>query len=203
MRRTAFTAWLAVALAATAAAAQTASPLALGSRAPRADVKMKNVDGRELAIADVVGPKGTLVIFTCNHCPFVKQWESRIVDLGNTFAAKGVGVIAINANDPAAYAEDGYENMQARARERGMKYPYVVDATSAVAKAFGATRTPEAFLFDRDGKLVYHGTIDDNGREPEQVKEPYLRNALEAVVDGRVPPKQETKSLGCTIKFRT
>ncbi len=203
MTRTAFAAGLAVALAVTAAAAQTASPLALGSKAPMTDVKMKSVDGREVAIADVIGPKGTLVIFTCNHCPFVKQWESRIVDLGNTFAAKGVGVIAINANDPVAYAEDSYENMQARARERGMKYPYVVDATSAVAKAFGATRTPEAFLFDRDGKLVYHGTIDDNGREPEQVKEPYLRNALEAVVDGRVPPKQETKSLGCTIKFRT
>jgi len=92
--------------------------------------------------------------------------------------------------------------MQARAKARGMKFPYVVDATSDVARAFGATRTPEAFLFDKDGKLVYHGTIDDNAKEPNQVKARYLRSALLAVSTGKVPSPQETKSLGCGIKFR-
>lgn len=190
-------------LAATAVLADEPAPIALGAAAPKADLKMKNVDGKEISIADVRGQKGTLVIFTCNHCPFVKQWETRIVDLGNAFLAQGIGVIAINANDPKAYAEDGFEAMQQRAKDRGMKFPYVVDATSGVARAFGASRTPEAFLFDKDGKLVYHGTIDDNGKDAAQVKEPYLKDALAAVAAGKTPPKQETKALGCSIKFRS
>jgi len=190
-------------LAATAVLADEPAPIALGAAVPKADVKMKNVDGKEISVADVRGPKGTLVIFTCNHCPFVKQWERRIVDLGNAYAAQGIGVIAINANDPKVNAEDGFEAMQQRAKERGMKFPYVVDADSGVARAFGASRTPEAFLFDKDGKLVYHGTIDDNGKDAAQVKEPYLKDALAAVVAGKTPPKQETKALGCSIKFRS
>ena len=194
---------VAAALVAGAAHAQTAAtPIALGSAAPLADVKMMSVDGREVTIDDVKGAKGTLVVFTCNHCPYAKQWEERVVALGNEFGAKGVGAIAVNSNDPSAYPEDSYASMQERAKERGMKFPYVVDATSDVARAFGASRTPEAFVFDASGKLVYHGTIDDNGRDPAQVKEPYLRNALEAVAAGRSPSVQQTKALGCSIKFR-
>jgi len=142
-------------------------------------------------------------VFTCNHCPFAKMWETRIVELGNAYAAKGVGVIAINANDPKVAEEDSYEVMQQRAKERGIKYPYVVDATSGLARAFGATKTPEAFLFDKDGKLVYHGAIDDNGQEPSKVENAYLKNALEAVVAGRDVAVKETKSIGCGIKFRS
>jgi hypothetical protein len=163
---------------------------------------MKNVDGRELSIQDVAGSQGTLVIFSCNSCPWVKAWEKRIVELGNGYARRGVGVIVINPNDPARSAEDGYESMKQRARQRGMKFAYVVDATSDVARAFGATRTPEAFLFDAEGRLVYHGTIDDNARQPGKVRHRYLRDALEALVAGRPIAVQETKSLGCTIKFR-
>jgi peroxiredoxin len=177
--------------------------LAIGKPAPLADSKMKNVDGKELTIAGVKGTKGTLVVFTCNHCPWAKAWHSRIVTLGNASVKRGVGVVAINANDPTAYAEDDFPSMQANAKKSKMAFPYVVDATSDVARAFGATRTPEAFLFDADGKLVYHGTIDDNAKQPDQVKSRYLEDAVNALVDGKPIALAETKALGCGIKFRT
>ncbi|HUC44677.1 MAG TPA: thioredoxin family protein [Candidatus Sulfotelmatobacter sp.] len=188
---------------AVATAPALADPLAIGSKAPMTDTKLKNVDGKDVTLSDVKGAAGTLVVFTCNHCPFAKAWETRIVDLGNAYRAKGIGVIAVNANDPKAAAEDSYEMMQQRVKDRGIQYPYVVDATSGLAKAFGATRTPEAFLFDRDGKLVYHGAIDDNAQEPDAVKARYLKDALDAVVGGKEVAVKETKSIGCGIKFRS
>ncbi|MEO8603544.1 MAG: thioredoxin family protein [bacterium] len=178
-----------------------AMALDLGATAPKADVKMKNVDGRELTITEIAGKQGTLVIFTCNHCPWAKAWEERIAALGNTYAARGVGVIAINANDPKANAIDGFGGMVERAKTRDFKFPYVVDSGSAVARAFGAERTPEAFVFDAQGKLVYHGTIDDNAEHASDVKQPYLKNALEAVSTGKSVEVQETKSIGCGIKY--
>jgi len=188
-------------LAASAALAGGALPI--GATIPMTDVKMKSVDGAELALADVRKPAGTLVVFTCNHCPFAKMWETRIVELGNSYAVKGIGVIAVNANDPKVAEDDSFDAMQRRAKERGMQFPYVVDATSNLARAFGATKTPEAFLFDKDGKLVYHGAIDDNGQEPSKVENAYLKLALEAVMNGGDVPVKETKSIGCGIKFRS
>jgi len=187
----------------TALLATSATALDLGATIPEATVKMHNVDGRDLSIADVKGSKGTLVIFTCNHCPFAKAWEQRIVELANTYSGKGVGVVLVNANDPTTHAEDGFEEMQARAKSRGMKVPYVVDDTSGVARAFGASVTPEAFLFDKAGKLAYHGAVDDNRNEPDKVKARYLKDALDAVVAGKAPALPETKGLGCGIKFRS
>ena len=179
------------------------APIALGASIPMADQKMKNVDGKEMSIADVKGAKGTLVVFTCNACPWAKAWEDRIVALGNDYQKKGVGVIAVNSNDPGKVAEDDYAPMQARAKEKNFGFPYVVDATSGVAKAFGATRTPEAFLFDARGALVYHGTIDDNAQEPAKVKESFLKDALDAVAGGSAVAVKETKAMGCGIKFRS
>ena len=179
-----------------------AGALAAGAKAPLATTKMKNVDGKMVAIADVTGKAGTLVVFTCNHCPFAKGWEERIVELANGYSKKGIGVILINANDPAKYAEDGFAEMQARAKTRGLQAPYVVDETSAVARAFGATVTPEAFLFDKSGRLAYHGTVDDNHQDAAKVQSRYLKDALEAVATGKAPTQPETKSLGCGIKFR-
>ncbi len=191
-----------VAAVALTMAAATALALDLGDPIPQSGVAMKSVDGAMVTIADVAGEKGTLVLFTCNACPWVKAWESRIAALGNEYRTRGIGVVAVNPNDPAKVAEDGYATMQQRARERGFEFPYVVDATSGVARAFGATRTPEAFLFDRSGRLVYHGTIDDNAQAPDRVEAHYLRDALAAVADGNAVPVAETKALGCTIKFR-
>jgi thiol-disulfide isomerase/thioredoxin len=164
--------------------------------------QMRGVTGKKVSIEKAAGKKGTLVLFTCNACPWVKAWEDRIVELGNHYSRKGIGVIAINANDPNRVAEDSFDNMITRAKDKGMKFPYVVDDTSNVARAFGAGRTPEAFLFDADGKLVYHGTIDDNAKSPEDVKETWLKDAMQALVDGSPVPVASTKALGCSIKFR-
>jgi peroxiredoxin len=186
-----------------AASSAIAGPLTVGAPAPLASLKMKSaVDGKSVSIADVAGKAGTLVIFTCNHCPFARGWERRIADLGNSYAKKGVGVILVNANDPAKYPEDGFAEMQARAKSLDLQVPYVVDETSNLARAFGASVTPEAFLFDKGGKLAYHGTIDDNHKDPDQVGKRYLKDALDAVVAGKPPALAETKGIGCGIKFR-
>lgn len=178
------------------------SALGIGDAVPARDVAMRSVDGSEVSIASIEGELGTLVIFSCNACPWAKAWEERIASLGNESVGRGVGVIMINSNDPEKVPEDGYDEMQRRAAKRGFRFPYVVDATSDVARAFGAARTPEAFLFDREGRLVYHGTIDDNAQSPEQVSKRYLKEALDAVVSDTAVAQAETKALGCTIKFR-
>jgi len=178
------------------------SSLAIGATAPMKDVKMKSVDGKDVSLASVAGKKGTLVVFTCNHCPWAQAWQTRVASIGNAAASKGIGVVAINPNDPAAYPEDDYAGMQARSKMLGLKFPYVVDATSDMARAFGATRTPEAFLFDSSGKLVYHGTVDDNARDQSAVKERWLQDAVDAVIAGKEVPTAETKAFGCGIKFR-
>jgi peroxiredoxin len=174
----------------------------LGDKAPMTDVKMKNVDGKDVSIADVAGKNGTLVVFSCNHCPFAKAWENRMVEIGNACLKQSVGAITINSNDPTAYKEDSFDVMQQRAKEKGYQFPYVVDATSDVARAFGATRTPEAFLFDKDGKLVYHGAIDDD-QDAKKVTKNFLRDALDALVSGKPIPVSETKFIGCSIKYRS
>ncbi|MFH0882896.1 MAG: thioredoxin family protein [bacterium] len=176
--------------------------LALGGTIPMSDHPMKNVDGSMTSIAAVKGEKGTLVIFTCNHCPYVKAWQDRTVAIANQAVKDGFGVIAINPNDPAAYSEDDFEGMVIRARSMKMNYPYVVDATSDVGRAFSATKTPEIFLFDSDNRLIYHGAVDDNAQNASAVSEHYLQNALEAAKAGNPIVKPETRSVGCSIKFR-
>jgi hypothetical protein len=180
---------------------EAANVLELEAKAPSAEVKMKGVDGAWYTIGGVAGEKGTLVLFSCNSCPWVKKWEERISGIGNAYQQKGFGVI--NANDPGKISEDGFGEMVARAKIRAFGFPYVVDETSEVARAFGATRTPEAFLFDAQGKLVYHGGIDDNASDAKAVEVPYLRNALNALIDGKAIPTKQTKALGCGIKLRS
>jgi hypothetical protein len=168
----------------------------LGSSSP-----MRGVDGRSVTLADVKGERGTLVLFLCNHCPWVQRWSARIATLGNDYKARGIGVIAVNSNDPKRITQDGFEAMREMAHDRGYRFPYVVDEGSTLARRLGAQRTPEAFLFDANDELVYRGTIDDNADNPEKVKQRFLRDALEAVAEARVPARQESKAFGCTIKF--
>ena len=201
---TALTATLAVStLAAGGAAFADDSALAIGAKIPMADAKIKSAtDGKEITLAKAAGKKGTLVVFTCNHCPYAMAWEQRIVELGNTYSKKGIGVVLINSNDPnSATKNDTFEATQQRAKERGMQFAYAMDDKSAIAKAFGAQKTPEAFLFDQSGKLVYHGTIDDNHEDATKVEKRYLKDAMESVLTGKAPAVKETKSLGCGIKF--
>ncbi|MEO1336149.1 MAG: thioredoxin family protein [Myxococcota bacterium] len=178
-------------------------PLAIGASMVMVDAMMKNVDDQMVSLAKAKGAKGTLVIFSCNHCPYVKAWEARIAKSGNAAQKMGFGVVAINANDPQPYPEDGFDEMKARAKKLGFEFPYVVDETSNVARAFGATKTPEVFLFDADDKLVYYGAVDDNYRDAEQVERHYLDEALKAVAGGQPVPKAVTKALGCSIKYRS
>lgn len=178
------------------------SALQLGAAAPMREIAMQNVDGKPLTIAKAAGKKGTLVFFICNHCPYVKAWQPRIAEIGNAAMKQGIGVIAINSNDPDAYPEDAFAEMGPRAKSVGYQFPYVVDATSGVARAFGASRTPEAFLFDAKGKLVYHGAIDDNAQHADQVTQRWLTDAVTAVTSSKPVKTAESKALGCGIKFR-
>lgn len=178
------------------------TPLAIGAKVPEASAKLKSVTTEgEISLAKAAGPKGTLVVFTCNGCPYAKAWEDRIVELSNGYAKKGVGVVIINSNNPTVSKGDTEELTRARAKEKGIKVPYAVDPESKMAKAFGATKTPEAFLFDKAGTLVYHGAVDDNHEEPAKVAKRYLKDALDAVVADKKPTMTETKSIGCSIKF--
>lgn len=176
--------------------------LAIGDQMVETDVEMKGVSGDSTTIAKEAGDKGTLVIFTCNHCPYVKAWEERIAAVGNDALTKDVGVIAINSNDPEKYPEDDMDEMKKRAKKFGLKFPYVVDSTSDVAKAYGAAKTPEFFLFDADGKLVYHGALDDNAENPDKVEKTWLADAITALAEGKEIEVATTKALGCSIKFR-
>lgn len=184
-----------------AATSSAADRLPLGASAPLAETAMTGIDGKSTSVAAVKGAKGTLVVFTCNHCPYVKAWEGRIAELANRAAREGLGVVLINPNDPKKQPEDDLEGMKARATKLGLKVPYVVDQGGKVAAAYGATKTPEIFLFDAAGKLVYHGAVDDNSEAPDKVQKRYLADAIDALVAGKPIPVAETKALGCGIKY--
>ncbi len=177
------------------------APLAIGDAAPMTEVKMENVDGKQLSLNDIKGEKGTLVIFSCNHCPVAKAYEGRITTIGNEWKKKGFGVVVVNSNDPKNAPVDGLDGMKERAKEKGFEFPYVVDATSEVARAFGASKTPEVFLFDKDLKLAYYGSIDSDQND-EKGAEPYLTKALGAMAEGKAIETPTTKAFGCGIKFR-
>ena len=170
------------------------------------DFSLKNVDGKMVSMSNYKNANGFIVVFTCNHCPFAKAYESRIMDLDKKYAAKGYPVIAINPNDPDKSPEDSYDNMIARAKEKNYSFPYVFDATQEVARAFGATRTPHVYVVEKkDGKniLKYIGAIDNNSDEPEKVTERFVEDAVNALIAGKPVPTIETKAIGCTIKWKS
>lgn len=174
----------------------------IGDVIPSASVGMKNVDGAEVTLEGAKKDKGLLVIFTCNHCPYAKAWEERIAKIGKSAFEQGFGVVAINPNDPAKYEEDDFAHMVKKSKQLELAFPYVVDATSDVARSFGATKTPEVFLFGAEGKLVYHGAVDDEPYKPESVESHYLEDALQQMIGGKPVSQAETRSVGCSIKFR-
>ena len=166
--------------------------------------ELPGVDDRRHALADYAEDKGAVaVIFTCNHCPYARAWEDRIIRIQADYAGRGAQVIAINPNDPQKYPADSFPKMKERAQEKGFNFPYLYDESQEVARAYGAERTPEVFLFGKDGTLLYHGTVDDNYEDPKAVKNHYLRDALDAVLaNEEQPPVAETRPIGCTIKWR-
>lgn len=173
--------------------------LSLGERPPA--FTLPTTSG-ETANLEALGLGGPLVVaFWCNHCPYVRAWEDRFNAIARDYADRGVALVAINANDPEAYPADSFDRMVERAKDEGFVFPYAYDESQEVPRAYGATRTPEVFVFAAGGGLAYHGAIDDS-TEPGDVDETYLRDALDALLDGGSPAVSETRPVGCTIKWR-
>lgn len=172
----------------------------LNAEAP--DFRLKGVDGKAVALADFKDKPVLIVVFSCNHCPYVVAYEDRMIAIQRDYAARGVQLVAINSNDAQGYPEDSYDEMVKRAKAKAFNFPYLRDDSQAVARAYGATHTPHLFVFDRQRRLAYTGKIDDNYKDPGKVKETYLRNALEDLLSGKKPRMPETHAIGCTIKWK-
>lgn len=180
--------------------AQNLTPLSIGASLPMSEVKMKDISGKEISLKDAATSKGLLVMFSCNTCPYVVKNQARTREIMEYAKKNGLGVIIINSNEDMRDGDDSYEAMKAYAAKQGYKWSYVVDTDSRLANAFGATRTPENFLFDAKGKLVYHGAIDDNPSDASNVTRNHLKEAINEMNAGKEVSVKETRSVGCTIK---
>lgn len=189
-----------VALAATTALGQ---GYKIGDKAT--DFKLKNVDGKMISMADFADAKGFVVIFSCNHCPYVIAYEDRMIDLHKKYAPKGFPVIAINSNDPEVQPQDSFEKMVERSKEKKFPFVYLFDEGQKVYPVYGATRTPHVYLLNKKGNdlvVEYIGTIDNNYKDASQVTETYLADAIDALLSNKKPAVTETKAIGCTIKVK-
>ena len=173
--------------------------LPLGSHA--IDFHLKGADGKTYSLESFKDKKALVVAFTCNHCPYVKDYEDRMIQLQRDYVPKGVTLVAINSNDDVNYPEDSFENMVQRSKEKGFNFPYVRDETQDIAKKYGGICTPHVFAFDEKQVLQYKGRIDDN-RNSSLVKSNDLRNALDAILSGKTPEVRETRPFGCSIKWK-
>jgi peroxiredoxin len=175
--------------------------LPLGTTAP--DFSLPNVDGRMVSLADAAGPKGTVVMFICNHCPFVKHVADQLAALGRDVMPLGVGVVAISSNDVSTHPADSPEQMVHEAEDRGYPFPYLYDESQEVAKDYHAACTPDFFLFDAGRKLVYRGQLDASRPGNEiPVTGADLRAAIDAVLTGKPVAAEQRPSLGCNIKWK-
>ena len=183
--------------------AAAADELDIGSEMPLAAVKMADVGGKNVSLKDAMGENCLLVVFSCNTCPWVNAWEDRYISVSKLSQKKGVGMIAINPNEGSRENGDSMDDMQSRAKKAKYDFYYTLDKESKLASAFGASRTPQIYLFNNKGTLVYRGAIDDNARRPRKVENPYLMDAINAMVAGEKINTASTKALGCGIKYTT
>jgi peroxiredoxin len=174
--------------------------IVIGTEAPQ--FELPGTDGRTHSLGDYAGAEALVLIQSCNHCPYVQAWEGRMVELQREFGERGVRIVAVNSNDADSHPEDSFTAMKERAEQQEFNFDYLYDEPQEIARSLGAERTPEVFLFDRDRQLRYHGAIDDS-REENEVSQRYLRDALEALLDGRDPEVTETPAVGCTVKWRS
>ena len=171
--------------------------------APAPDFRLLNVDGRMVGLSDFDDKPALLVIFMCNHCPFVKHVASGLTQLANDYLPRGVAIVGINSNDAQSHPQDSPEQMVHEAEQRGYPFPYLYDETQEVAKAYGAACTPDFFLYDKSRKLVYRGQLDASRPGNNiPVTGADLRTALDAILAGRAPPEKQIPSIGCNIKWR-
>ena len=176
--------------------------LNIGDTAPAFELQNSNAtEGVSMMnLEDSRGENGLIVVFECNHCPYVIASISRLEAMSGKANGLDIGFVGINSNDPATYPNDSFEHMQARAE--GMSYPYLHDATQDVAHAYDAKRTPEFFLFNNQLKLIYKGRMDDSPRDPMQVQMTELDDAIQAMLAGATPEISITESIGCSVKWK-
>jgi peroxiredoxin len=165
---------------------------------PAPSFSLRDLDGASVSLSDYDG-KPLAVVFSCCHCPYVIAWEDRVNDVAREYDGRA-GLVAVNPN--AGYLGDSPEDMRRRAEEKGFVFPFLYDETQDVARAYGATRTPDVFVFDREHRLVYHGAPDSDHQDPEGA-EPYMRRALESALAGAQPETADTPPVGCTIKWKS
>ena len=169
------------------------------------DFSLKNVDGKMVSLADYKDAKGYIVIFTCNHCPYAVAYEDRIIALHNEFAAKGYPVVAINPNDPAVNADDSYEKMQERAKDKGFTFAYLFDDGQKIYPQYGATKTPHVYVLQKTDKgnvVKYIGAIDNNYEDADAATEHYVADAVNSLLAGEEVKTEMTKAIGCSIKAK-
>lgn len=169
---------------------------------PAPNFHLKGVDGQFYSLESFQEFPILVLIISCNHCPYVKAYEDRMVAIQRDYLDRGVRLVAINPNNEITHPEDRFENMVIRAREKGFNFPYLRDEAQDVPKALGARFTPEVYVYDRDRRLRYHGGIDDNYADPNAVTRHWLREALDALLEGRPVPQEERPVVGCTIKWK-
>ncbi|HUT57796.1 MAG TPA: thioredoxin family protein [Phycisphaerae bacterium] len=169
---------------------------------PAPDFQLPGVDGKTYSLDSFKDAKVLIVVFSCNHCPYVVGSEDRMNRLLADYGPKGVAMIAVNSNETDNHPTDSFEHMKKHAAERGFRFPYVRDESQEAARAYGALRTPHFFVFDADRKLRYTGRMDDNPREPGKQTTHELRDALDALLGGTEPPTPVTNPIGCNVKWK-
>jgi peroxiredoxin len=173
----------------------------LGVRAP--DFSLPGTDGNTYSLSDVAGKNGTVVVFICNHCPYVQAVAARLVEDARKLAAEGVGFVAISCNDVAAFPEDSFDNMKAFAKERDLPFPYLFDEGQDVARAYGALCTPDFFGINADGSIEYRGRLDEGKKEPPPPgAKRELVDAMRLVAKTGKGPADQIPSVGCSIKWK-
>jgi peroxiredoxin len=175
--------------------------ISIGAEAP--DFQLPDTDGETWSALDSDPPTAvaTVVVFTCNHCPYALAWHDRIAQVARDYGQRGVRVLAINSNDADRYPRDSYQAMKDRVAREEWPMPYLHDATQEVARSYGAKVTPDVFVLDAGGRLRYRGAPDSDYDDPARRAE-WLRDALDAVLDGDEPSRTETKPVGCSIKWK-
>lgn len=166
------------------------------------DFSLKGTDDKMHSLSEIKNAKGYIVIFTCNHCPYSKAYEDRIIALQTQYASQGYHVVAINPNDPTVNTDDSFELMKVRAEEKGFNFPYLFDKGQKIYPQYGATKTPHVFLLDQNRIVKYIGAIDDNAFKPQDVEDKYLEDAIEALKKGEDPKPATTKAIGCSVKAK-
>lgn len=177
------------------------TPLAPGQSLPPVDAALRTLDGRAVAPRALLGEEGTVLLFWSNDCPWVARYRSRVERLAAQFEGRGVRVVLVNANDTTGAPEESLAASRAHAQDPGYPARYVRDPEAALARAVGATRTPQAFVLDADRRLVYVGAIDDSPSSPDRVEASYLRRALEGLVAGRDAAPGRQKAFGCALRY--